>query len=291
MGESTSNTIELGPTAILFGGLAQFPGVARGPQGSDGRQLLEMASSVLGEDVLASETPGDARRLLISTIWGLWGWRRLEPTLVGPLILTSHSVGVYAALAASGLITEVEAFEATLASAMACESQGPVGDLIGVVGLSSNIVESQCLKFHSAAIASTNGPSHTLVGVVAAEREALRASLLDVGAFSVRPLGLSRPYHTWHLSQSADIFERHLQGIEPREARHPMLVGWPDGAEWLTSRGWVDTVALQLAQAIAWPPIVAALNRENVSRAIQVGPSVDLLRMSRRAGAIFTLRG
>jgi [acyl-carrier-protein] S-malonyltransferase len=180
------------------------------PDDADVREIIALCGRVTGfdpqawqgGDSLASE---HVRLQVYGNAMSLYRTRRLRTNGERPGVVAEHSMGIYAALAACGCITEQDALEMTarIGSCVATMSARADYALGCVIGLEGRAVESAAAN-NGVYVANYNTSRHFLLS---GERVLIKAAMAEcqaAGAFSVSIHGCDAPLHSPLLEEVAD---------------------------------------------------------------------------------------
>lgn len=211
-----------------------FPGqpLARGASLPDDPDFAQVADLVRRTAHLDLETfqwlEGDGSENLKLQVSGvaqsLYGARRLGRTGIVPGLVTQHSMGIYAALAACGSISEADAVEMTwrVGSAMLRMGDGETYALGCVIGLAEGPL-LDIARNNAVHLANHNTSRHFLICGRKRDIESAVSEALQNGAFSVRTFDCDAPLHTPLMAP----LEQELSGIfadySYREPHCPLL--------------------------------------------------------------------
>lgn len=206
-------------TAFLFSGQgSQYPGMGAelAAKFAATKPILECGSDVMGFDLL--------KKLADSTAEELAQTRLSQPAIftVSLLALTAarengienaavagHSLGEYAAMYASGMLSLEDAFKAIKlrSEAMAKAAENSHGAMAAVIGCEPEVIAEVCANAGGfVAPANYNSPQQT---VIAGEVEAVDAAIAkfsELGKRSVK-LAVSAAFHTKMMSAAAEEFK------------------------------------------------------------------------------------
>jgi malonyl CoA-acyl carrier protein transacylase len=254
------------------------------------REWTEKASRLTQFDLLQfsfkgeKENPGLSLKLQISTyLLSMIHFYRLRAAGWVPDVLAEHSMGIYAALAASEAITFEEGLYITESIGRLLERRGSLhrGGLASIIGLTLEEIEKICsdLGGDDLTIANYNGSMHFVLS--GEEKGVERAIAL---ALSRKAISASRlPFHTALHSPSLLTLESEVQHllkeIEIRPPKFPVLNHWTVQP---LKRGEIkDFLCLEIGQPVHWDRCVARLIQEGVARFIEVGQETTLSKLIR----------
>lgn len=206
-------------TAFLFSGQgSQYPGMGAQLAEKFGaaKEILECGSDVLGYDLLKKLTESTAEELaqtrlsqpaiFTASLLSLCAAREngIENTAVA-----GHSLGEYAAMYASGMLSMENAFKAIKlrSEAMAKAAENSKGAMAAILRCEPDVIEEVCASAGGfVAPANYNSPVQTVIaGETAAVDEAV-AKLSELGKRSVK-LAVSAAFHTKLMQPAAEEFK------------------------------------------------------------------------------------
>lgn len=169
--------------------------------------------------------PGQHVRLqLYGTSFSLYRARLLRSSGQEPEVVLEHSLGIYAALAVCGCISERDALEMTgrVGRVLARMAENDRYALGCIIGLGSVAVEAAAAN-HGVHVANYNTSSHFLL---AGKRQRIIAALEEcagAGAFSLSVFDCDAPLHTPLLADVSADLRTIFSDYRYREARVPLL--------------------------------------------------------------------
>jgi [acyl-carrier-protein] S-malonyltransferase len=203
--------------------------------------------------------------------------RGIEPTAAA-----GHSVGEYAALAASGAVGAPQVIKAVVERGRAMAEAAPAGtsSMAAVLGIDSQAVEVALAGMNDAWPANYNTPTQTVIAGTTAGLEAATKRLQAAGAKRVVPLNVSAAFHTPLMAPAAERLRAALDRIEWRSPRMPVmanLTGRPhQGGDRIP-----QVMEMQLRSPVRWAACVRGLVEVGCDMFIEVGPKRALTGMMR----------
>lgn len=206
-------------TAFLFSGQgSQYPGMGAelAEKYSKTKEILECGSDILGYDLLkklTDSTPEELAQTRLSqpaifTVSMLALCAARENGLDN-VAVAGHSLGEYAAMYASGVLSMEDAFKAIKlrSEAMAKAAENSKGAMAAIIGCENSVIEEVCAGVNGfCAPANYNSPAQTVIaGEVAAVDEAI-TKFSEMGKRSVK-LAVSAAFHTKMMQSGADEFK------------------------------------------------------------------------------------
>lgn len=205
--------------AFLFSGQGsqyQGMGLDLAEKFTPAKEILECGSDILGFDLKA--------KLANSTAEELAQTRLSQPAIFTASLLSlcaarengldceavaGHSLGEYAAMYASGMLTLEDAFKAIKlrSEAMAKAAENSTGAMAAIIGADNETIDKICAEVNGfLAPANYNSPVQTVIaGEGAAVDEAI-AKFTEMGKRSVK-LAVSAAFHTKMMQSAADEFK------------------------------------------------------------------------------------
>lgn len=213
-------------TAFLFSGQgSQYPEMGKelAEKYSASKQILECGSDILGYDLLKKLCESTAEELAqtrlsqpaIFTV-SLLALNAVRENGIDNAAVAGHSLGEYAAMYASGMLSMEDAFKAIKlrSEAMAKAAENSKGAMAAIIGCDNNVIEEVCAGVNGfVAPANYNSPAQTVIaGEVEAIDEAL-AKFTELGKRSVK-LAVSAAFHTKLMQSAADEFKAAVSGFD-----------------------------------------------------------------------------
>jgi malonyl CoA-acyl carrier protein transacylase len=136
-------------------------------------------------------------------------FQRLKNQGLKPSILTGHSFGEFAAIAASGSVDFVDMLEIVLLREQSCPAPHRLGYLLTVFSTFASI--SKVLESSYFEVACYNSPDQVVIGIPGLDEvKAAEALLKDAGIHFRRMDHVPQPYHTSLMKDCAERFTRDL---------------------------------------------------------------------------------
>jgi [acyl-carrier-protein] S-malonyltransferase len=201
---------------------------------------------------------------------------------IEPAAAAGHSVGEYAALAASGAVDAPKVIKAVVERGRAMAEAAPAGtgSMAAVLGIDSQAVEVALAGMNDAWPANYNTPTQTVIAGTTAGLEAATKRLQAAGAKRVIPLNVSAAFHTPLMAPAAERLRAALDRIEWRSPRIPVmanLTGRPhQGGDRIP-----QVMEMQLRSPVRWAACVKGLVDAGCEMFIEVGPKRALTGMMR----------
>jgi len=254
------------------------------------RKWTEKASHVTTFDLLNFSFKGDEAevgfnlKLQISTyLLSMIHFYRLQAAGWVPDILAEHSMGIYAALAASEAIIFEEGLFITESIGRLLAREGTLhrGGLASIVGLPLGEIEKICydLNGHHLSIANYNG---SMQFVLSGEEEGVGKAIslaLSRKAISASRLPFNTALHSPSLLSLREKIEDILKDIEIHPPKFPILNHWTVTP--LKKNEIKDFLSQEIGQPVYWDRCVERLIQEGVTQFIEVGQEATLTKLIR----------
>jgi len=282
-----------GKTAFCFPGqLQERPSLEDHPLREDAhfKELLRRASSQTKFDLLSFSFKGEEKeedlslKLQIATyLLSLVHFYRLRDAGWNPDILAEHSMGIYAALAASEAIRFEEGLVITEAIGRLLTREGTVhpGGMASIIGLPLEEIQKICqdLNGFQLSIANYNGSMHF---VLSGEEEGVKRAIslaLARKAISATPLAFHTALHSPSMSSLREEIKEILQNIEIQPPKVPILSHWTITP--LRREEIKDFISREIGRPVYWIRCVEKLIQEGFTQFIEVGHESTLTKLMR----------
>lgn len=212
-------------TAFLFSGQgSQYPGMGAELAEKYGaaKEILECGSDILGFDLLKKLTDSTAEELAQTRLSqpaiftaSLIALCAVRENGVDNAAVAGHSLGEYAAMYASGMLTMEDAFRAIKlrSEAMAKAAENAHGAMAAVIGADNSQIDEVCASVEGfVAPANYNSPVQTVIAGEAEAVDAAVAKFAELGKRSVK-LAVSAAFHTKLMQPAADEFKAAISGF------------------------------------------------------------------------------
>jgi malonyl CoA-acyl carrier protein transacylase len=254
------------------------------------KELLKRASNQTKFNLLDFSLDGEEReedfslKLQISTYFlSMVHFYRLRSAGWSPDILAEHSMGVYAALAASEVIGFEEGLFITEAIGRLLEREGTVhrGAMANIIGLSLEEVQKICqdLNGFDLSIVNYNGSMHF---VLSGEEEGVAKAIslaLSRKAISATRLAFNTALHSPSLYSLREEIMEILKDIKIQPLKVPILNHWT--IKPLRREEIKDFLSQEVGRPVYWVRCVEKLLQEGFTQFIEVGHEITLTKLMR----------
>lgn len=264
------------------------------------QSTLTEASDALGENVgqLIHDGPKELLSMTTNTqpvmlVAGVAAWRvwRAEGGAL-PLVLAGHSLGEYAALVASGVLTLTQAAPLVRFRAAAMQEAVPVGTgaMAAILGMDAQRVIAGCAEAQATFGADSaevveavnfNDPSQTVIAGSKAAVDKACEVLKANGAKRALPLPVSAPFHSSLMKPAAERLKEKLAGTVFSQAQIPVVNNIDVTVETDADR-IRDALYRQAFGPVRWVECVQAIKARGVDTIVECGPGKVLAGMVKR---------
>lgn len=211
--------------AFLFSGQgSQYPGMGAelAERYSACRKIMECGSDIMGFDLLKKLTNSTAEELAQTKLSqpaifsvSVMAFTAVRENGIDNDCVAGHSLGEYAAMYASGMLSVEDAFKAIKlrAEAMSKAAESSEGAMAAVIGCENAQLEELCAKADGyCSPANYNSPVQTVIAGEEKAVESVMKELAGMGKRSVR-LAVSAAFHTKLMQPAADEFKAAISGM------------------------------------------------------------------------------
>lgn len=213
-------------TAFLFSGQgSQYQGMGAELAEKFGaaKEILECGSDILGYDLLKKFTDSTAEELAQTRLSqpaiftaSLIALCAVRENGIENAAVAGHSLGEYAAMYASGMLSMEDAFKAIKlrSEAMAKAAESSHGAMAAILNTDSAVIDEVCGSVNGfVAPANYNSPVQTVIAGEEAAVDAAIARFAELGKRSVK-LAVSAAFHTKLMQSAADEFKAAVSGFK-----------------------------------------------------------------------------
>lgn len=200
-----------------------------------------------------------------------------------PDVIAEHSMGIYAALAASEVITFEEGLWMTESIGRILEREGrrSKGAMVSIVGLPLRDIQTiqQELNGFCLSIANYNGSRHFVLSGAEEGIEKAISLALSQKAISATRLTFGVALHAPSLTSLRGEIETLLKDIHFRTPKVPILNHWT--VQPLKKEEIRNFLAQEIGQPVYWDRCVERLIQEGITQFIEVGHGTTLTKLIR----------
>ncbi len=203
--------------------------------------------------------------------------RAVEEKGIHSSVNAGLSLGEYAALVASGVMTEEDAFRVIVKRGAFMQEAVPSGGaMTAVIGLDNATIERICEETEGiVSVANYNCPGQT---VITGEENAVAAaatSLKAAGAKRCMPLNVSGPFHSAMLAEAGVKLAKELETVEIHDIATPYITNVT--ADYVTDKAQVkELLEKQISSSVRWQQSIERMIADGVEIFIEIGPKKSL---------------
>ena len=249
-------------------------------------QLHQLCCEVTGYDLILGQ-PCVGRTLSNHTalqihgvVSSLYRSRCLKKSGEAPDLLAEHSLGIYAALAVAGCISEQSALElvARIGNSMSRLSGSREYALGCPIGLAVDPVEAAA-RNNGVYVANYNTSRHFLLAGEKRKIESALAECQAAGAFSVSSFACEAPLHTPLMAEISSELAAIVADYRFTEPQVPLIESLAQTS--LTAAAIPAFLVAELQQPVYWERSWTSVRAAGVTRCIEVGSGQALTKFNR----------
>lgn len=282
----------MGKTAFMFPGQgAQYIGMGKDFYESNPvcKEVFDLAGEASGLDVAAlcfeendqiHITEYTQIAMLATEVAIL---KAVEETGVKADVTAGLSLGEYAALAASGVMTLKDIFATVRKRGIYMQEAVPFGGAMSaVLGLPAEKIEEICKETEGiVSIANYNCPGQI---VITGEEKAVQEAsmkLTEAGAKRCVPLKVSGPFHSEMMKGAGEKLGQELEGVEIQDIKIPYISNVT--ADYVSDKGKVKgLLKKQVSDSVRWQQTIERMLADGVTTFIEIGPGKTLSGFMRK---------
>lgn len=247
------------------------------------REMIELASKVSGMDMKAlmfeeNEEINITKYTQIAMLADeLAILEAVREKGITSIVNAGLSLGEYAALVASGVMTAEDAFRIVVKRGAYMQEAVPTGGaMAAIMGLENETIERICEETEGiVSVANYNSPGQTVItGEEAAVAEA-SAKMKEAGAKKVTPLNVSGPFHSTMLEEAGKKLGKELASVTLGEIQTPYITNVT--ADYVKDSGEVkELLQKQISSSVRWQQSVERMIADGVEVFVEIGPKKSL---------------
>ena len=247
------------------------------------RGIYEGASEALGLDMKALcfeendrlDLTEYTQAALVTTCLAMT--RVVEERGLKPDVTAGLSLGEYAAIAAAGGMTDMDAIRLVRKRGILMQNTVPAGEgaMCAVMGMDAGEIETNIADINGVTIANYNCPGQI---VITGEKEAVEQAsvkLKEAGAKRTVMLNVSGPFHSPMLIPAGEKLKKELENVQ----MHPLAVPYITNVTARKVEDINETRALladQVSSSVRWMQSMEYLISEGVDTFVEIGPGKTL---------------
>lgn len=273
-------------TAFLFPG----QGVQKCGMGKDfyenssqAANLFEKASEALGLDMKALCFEENARldqteytqAALVTTYLAMC--RELESRGVKPDITAGLSLGEYAAIAAAGAMSDLDAIRLVRKRGMLMQNTVPAGEgaMCAILALDEKKIEEILSEIPDVTIANYNCPGQIVITGKTAAVEMAAARLKEAGARRTLMLNVSGPFHSPMLEPAGAALRQELEQVTFQRLQIPYVTN-VNACEITDASEIPELLVRQMYSPVRWMQSMEYMLKSGVDTFVEIGPGKTL---------------
>lgn len=193
------------------------------------------------------------------------------------------SLGEYAALVASGVMTPEDAFRVVAKRGEYMQEAVPTGGaMTAVLGADTAVIEKICEETEGiVSIANYNCPGQIVITGEQQAVDAAATALKEAGAKRCTPLNVSGPFHSAMLLPAGEKLAAELEHVEIHEIAVPYITNVT--ADYVTDPSQVkELLKKQISSSVRWQQSVERMIADGVEAFIEIGPKKSLCGFMKR---------
>ena len=193
------------------------------------------------------------------------------------------SLGEYAALVASGVMTPEDAFRVVTKRGEFMQEAVPTGGaMTAVLGADTAVIENICEETEGiVSIANYNCPGQIVITGEQKAVDTAAAALKEAGAKRCTPLNVSGPFHSAMLLPAGEKLAAELEQVEIHKIAVPYITNVT--ADYVTDSSQVkELLKKQISSSVRWQQSVERMIADGVEAFIEIGPKKSLCGFMKR---------
>ena len=210
-------------------------------------------------------------------------WSVLREKGVESAVNAGLSLGEYAALVASGVMTPEDAFRVvTIRGEFMQEAVPTGGAMTAVLGADTAVIENICEETEGiVSIANYNCPGQIVITGEQKAVDTAAAALKEAGAKRCTPLNVSGPFHSAMLLPAGEKLAAELEQVEIHKIAVPYITNVT--ADYVTDSSQVkELLKKQISSSVRWQQSVERMIADGVEAFIEIGPKKSLCGFMKR---------
>ena len=276
-------------------------------------QTLEEASAALGQDIGKLIKQGTKEELALTTntqpvmlVAGVAAFRIwMQETGAPPDCVAGHSLGEYAALVASGVLSLTQAAPLVRFRAQAMQDAVPVGAgaMAAILGLDATVIIAACARISGATglngpenglktgetveAVNFNDPMQTVIAGSKAAVDLACEELKALGAKRALLLQVSAPFHCSLMRPAGEKLKTRLADTEFVTPTIPLINNIDVAIETQADR-IRDALYRQSFGPVRWVECIGAIKARGIHHIVECGPGKVLAGLAKRIDADLT---
>ena len=210
-------------------------------------------------------------------------WSVLREKGLESVVNAGLSLGEYAALVASGVMTLEDAFRVVAKRGEYMQEAVPTGGaMTAVLGADTAVIEKICEETEGiVSIANYNCPGQIVITGEQKAVDTAAAALKEAGAKRCTPLNVSGPFHSAMLLPAGEKLAAELEQVEIHKIAVPYITNVT--ADYVTDSSQVkELLKKQISSSVRWQQSVERMIADGVEAFIEIGPKKSLCGFMKR---------
>lgn len=210
-------------------------------------------------------------------------WSVLREKGVESAVNAGLSLGEYAALVASGVMTPEDAFRVVTKRGEFMQEAVPTGGaMTAVLGADTAVIENICEETEGiVSIANYNCLGQIVITGEQKAVDTAAAALKEAGAKRCTPLNVSGPFHSAMLLPAGEKLAAELEQVEIHKIAVPYITNVT--ADYVTDSSQVkELLKKQISSSVRWQQSVERMIADGVEAFIEIGPKKSLCGFMKR---------
>ena len=210
-------------------------------------------------------------------------WSVLREKGLESVVNAGLSLGEYAALVASGVMTPEDAFRVVTKRGEFMQEAVPTGGaMTAVLGADTAVIENICEETEGiVSIANYNCPGQIVITGEQKAVDTAAAALKEAGAKRCTPLNVSGPFHSAMLLPAGEKLAAELEQVEIHKIAVPYITNVT--ADYVTDSSQVkELLKKQISSSVRWQQSVERMIADGVEAFIEIGPKKSLCGFMKR---------
>ena len=266
-------------TAVLFPGQGSQVPEMRDAVGSARPDLLEAVLAMVGDDPF--ERIDESTRFAQPAIFcaSLAGWARVSERVRAPIAFAGHSLGELSALAAAGVLDELDALRLVVLRGRLMADSGEAsggGTMLALLG-AAPAQAAALAAAHGVAVANDNAPGQIVLSGAPEDLRATRRHARVEGLRAI-PLDVAGAFHSPQMAAAVEPFRAALAAVTLHEPGTPVF----SCASASPFTDPVDELADALVSPVRWRETMTALDDAGARAYLDPGPGAVLAKLAPR---------
>lgn len=284
-------------TVFLFSGQgSQYPGMGTelAEKYGKAKEVLECGSDIMGFDLLkklTDSTPEELSQTRLSQpaifTTSLIALTAARENGIDNVAVAGHSLGEYAAMYASGMLSMEEAFKAIKlrSEAMAKAAEATGGAMAAIIGSDNDTIAKVCEEVEGfVAPANYNSPVQTVIAGETAAVDAAIAKFAEQKTRAVK-LAVSAAFHTKLMAGAAEEFKAAVSGFDFKTPTCDFYANLY-GAKLTDFSDMPAYLAAHICSPVKFVDELNAMNEAGIDTFVELGPNKVLTGLVKK-----TLKG